>query len=156
MNAGDATQISIAVVLTITLAVVFCYARQARRQVEELRKGLRSSVYASGATHMFTVDEIFVQYPEMRAYFYEHEEIDASNVNYRRATAIAELLLDYFQSAFQHMEDFPKEWPRDGWEEYIKYVFAHSPVLCQYLDSVRGWYTEKLIELWETAQTSSD
>lgn len=153
MTTSEVTQITIAAILALTLIAVLWYAWQARRQAEELRKGLRSSVYASSITHTLMVDQTFVNSPELRPYFYDGQDITVADPNYLRAVAVAELLLDHFQSVLAYMEDFPKEWwPREGWAEYIKDSFANSPLLCTYLESVKHWYSDELTAVWEEGQ----
>ena len=59
------------------------------------------------ATRAFVLDQMFLQYPEVRPYFYERESLpDEDNVLRHRIIAAAETMLDVFGVIVLHRERF--------------------------------------------------
>jgi hypothetical protein len=113
---------------------------------------LKANIYGSTAIQMFTVDQVFINEPELRPYFYSNKDIINNDPLYDKVVAVAELLLDFFDSILLQQQHFPQIWPPHEWEAYIRDSFANSPVLCRYLKSVKHWYTDRLVKLMEEGE----
>ena len=136
----------------ITLVLLIRQTREMTTQTKYVAETLKSSAYEIGSNEMFTVAEIFINYPELRPYFYSGRDIGEDDPSYSRVAAVAEFLLNFFGSVLLQMEHFPGVWPRKSWETYIIDSFANSPVLCRYLESVDDWYIDELVALMRAGQ----
>jgi hypothetical protein len=108
---------------------------------------LKGNVYQASASQMFSIDQLFITYPDMRPYFYSGKDIKEDDPNHDRVLATAEFLQDSFGSILVQSHRFPQIWPAEWWIPYFKDVFANSPVLCRYLESTSNWYHDELINL---------
>src|SRR5438128_9803811 len=69
-----------------------------RRQTKSGTDSLKSSAYQSCATQMFSVDAVFVKYPELHRYFYSGVDVSEGDPAYEQVIAISELFLDYIDT----------------------------------------------------------
>ncbi len=96
---------------------------------------------------MFSIDELFIDYPHLRKYFYDGETIDPAHVDYDKVVSIAYYLLDYFASMLIHQREFEKLVIKDWWEDWVKESFKTSPILCQCLIQRKAWYLDELHQI---------
>ena len=131
-----------------------CYRqlREMTRRGAEIAESLRIRVYGAAGQQMLTVDSLFLNHPELRPYFYSGQVLSADDPLYPRALAMAELVLDYFNSVMRQMRHFPEMWPRVWWESYLIDSFKNSPLLCEYLRSVGEWYSPDLAVLMKRGE----
>ena len=123
-------------------------------QTRFVAESLKDSAYENIRTLMMTINQIFINQPELRPYFYLGKEItNDDELLQQKLAAISEAILDLFESILLHREHFPQIWPADEWDAYIKSVFANSPVLCGYLESNKDWYIPDLMHLKEKIET---
>src|SRR5262245_24345793 len=66
------------------------------RQTEYVARSLMESLAESMNNQSHEISRIFVEYPELRPYFYDSQPIEENNPDFHRAEAVAELLLDIF------------------------------------------------------------
>lgn len=148
--------ISIAGFTTVIISIVFLVrqTREMAMQTKYVVESIKSSIYGSTAPQLLGADELFINCPELRPYFYSGKGITENDVLYNKAIAVAEYLLDFFESALLQIKHFPtvQVWPRKQWEAYIIDSFANSPVLCKYLNSTKDWYIDELVTLMETGK----
>jgi hypothetical protein len=109
-------------------------------------EGIHSLILAS--------DEMFVQHPDMRKYFYENIDISKDDPNYHLSLAIAETLLDTFESYIHH--NTYVRYYRGVWREYIVDFFEQSPILRSRFDQIPDWYPPDLRRLRNEAQQRID
>jgi hypothetical protein len=140
------------IALIISLYLVRLQAREMASQTKSLVASLESNTYQNIPAQMFTLDEIFINHPELRPYFYSGKEIGEDDSNYQRVLATAEFVLDLFGTSFDLMPRYPQNWPRSAWEEYVKDFFANSPILCKFLSSNSAWYPKELLTLMNAAE----
>lgn len=120
----------------------------------------RSQNHSILREEMLKIDEVFIQYPEIRKYFYEGVSIDTSDALYPRAEAAAEMLLDItehmlgqailFPRLHQKSNDEKKFW--QTWDTYIVDMFVTSPLLLAYLQKKHQWYSFQMRKRMEEAQ----
>jgi hypothetical protein len=80
----------------------------------QLKEQTQAAIDASRAEYnspmrevMLKIDEVFLQKPEVRKYFYEGAPIDKNNPDYAYAESTAELLLDIMEHMFWQADNFP-------------------------------------------------
>jgi hypothetical protein len=99
-------------------------------------------------------DEMFVQHPDMRKYFYENVDISTDDPDYNLSLAMAETLLDTFESYIHH--NTYVRYYRGVWKEYIVDAFQNSPILRARFDQTPDWYPPDLQRLRNEAQQRID
>ena len=84
-------------------------------------------------------DEIFINHPELRPYFYAGKELEPNDPLRHQVHAAAEYILDFFDSLESQLKKYPSLWIHEKreWEANIVDQCAWSPVLCRYLDADR-------------------
>src|SRR5450432_1552586 len=103
------------------------------KQTEYVARSLMESMAANMNSQSQEVSRIFIQYPELRPFFYNAQTIEENNPDYYRAEAVAELMLDIFWTMFtqsQRVED----------------AFAQSPLLVKTLMRRQNWYGKAMVD----------
>jgi hypothetical protein len=133
--------------IAVTISV-FSLMRQTRLG----NSSLMSSSYQSTATQILKIDELFVNNPSIRTYFYNRKDISIHDDEYQHIIAICEYLLDIFDSYLIQLRHFPGVWPSGWWEEYMIDLFKESIVLCDYIKLRKKWYTNNLYKMMEEGE----
>ena len=93
-----------------------------------------------GAVGLFReLDRTFVEYPEIRPYFYDGKNVDDDDPNRHRVQAVAELVLDAFEWIWHRQRNL-KAGGEGGWRAYIVETFSSSPALQQHYVKSTSWY----------------
>lgn len=132
--------VSIGTLLTVIISIL------------PLNKSLRSSTFEAGRGHLFDFNQIFINNPDLRPYFYSGKELNEDDPNYDKVMAMAENFQDFMDSVLMQRKSFPRIWPKSWWIPYFKDIFANSPVLCRSLRSTSNWYQPELIKLMEQGE----
>ena len=156
------------IVLIVTLLILIMQTRIFRKQTVILQKQTKEALDASSSLSLtqlweteFKADEMFLQKPHLRKFFYDGVSIDENSPLYDEAEAAAEKLLDIiehllwqatlFPDLFAHDEPTGKiKW--DIWNQYILDMFISSPLLLAFAEKKRAWYTPQVTESLEKAQ----
>jgi hypothetical protein len=133
------------VTVIITLALLMRQTREMAAQSKYVAESLKDSVHESATDRGFAVGEIFINHPEMRPYFYSSKEISEDDPAYNKVIAVADVILDHFDSILIRSQDFPQASLRQSWEGYMVDAFAISPVLCKHLTAIKDWHSDDLI-----------
>jgi hypothetical protein len=119
-------------------------------QLRFLTEQNRMLVHTEREASTLGLDRVFVEYPEIRPYFYGEADIEKTDPLYRRVEAVAEMHLDVFDYKLKHAETFKTYQPFEGVErEWIRDMFRTSPVLRRYVD--KHWYSDELRGLRDEA-----
>lgn len=155
------------IVITITLLILVIQTVILRKQIVILQEQTKYALENSGAQshaeiRLITLkaDEIFLQMPQLRKYFYDGVVIEEDNPLYATASAAAELLLDIMEHMLWQANMFPELYIHekggkviwDNWHNYIVDMFVSSPLLVAYIEKRRRWYPPHLIEKMELAK----
>jgi len=120
------------------------------KQTEYVARSLMESMAANMNSQSQEVSRIFIQYPELRPFFYNAQTIEENNPDYYRAEAVAELMLDIFWTMFtqsQRVEGgfIPKD-PERLWASFVGDAFAQSPLLVKTLMRRQNWYGKAMVD----------
>lgn len=144
-----------ALAVVIGLAFLTRQIREGNQQTVILSKTIRDSSYNSFAGILITFDSVFVEYPDMRQYFYSGKDLLENDdlLLCERVNAIAVLTLDMFDHVLTDFRFLPEiwGWSQPWWEKWIVDIFASSPVLCKQYRAIRDWYPEDLEKLHDRA-----
>ena len=98
-------------------------------------QSVENNVFGIVTNQTLAEDQLFVNAPELRPYFYHGKLITPDDPLAEKVKAAAEYLLDYFDSQATQLKKYPNLWrsEKDAWEANIIDQFAWSPVLCWYV-----------------------
>jgi hypothetical protein len=121
------------------------------KQTEYVARSLVESQSESMNNQSHEISRIFVQYPELRLYFYYAQPIEENHPDYPRAEAVAELILDIFytmSSQAQRADLSASASVEAGnlWQDFVGDSFAQSPILVKTLTKRQNWYGQAMVE----------
>ena len=125
----------LAVVVSIRYLVV---------QTKSSARALESSTFDASANATFMIDSVFIEHPDLRKYFYDAGQPVAPELE-DRVTAVAELMLDYFDYVLLQQKRPAELHPHNFWsDQYLIDLFSASPILCEYLEKRKSWFSDDL------------
>src|SRR5258708_2731049 len=124
------------------------------KQTEYVASSLTESQSESMSNQSHEISRIFVEYPELRPYFYYAQPCDGNNPDFHRAEAVAELILDIYwsmstQAKRSDLSVLGGSEPAQLWQDYIADAFAHSPILVATLMKRQNWYGQEMVKQME-------
>jgi len=144
---------------------VFYLARQTRQSVEQFlvaNELAGGRALAQGYELWDRVIERFIDYPELRQYFYEGEEVPEDPTSRARVLAMTELIGDALQSTHwlyqgKDVALLGSVDPGFGadWDDWIKKVLTNSPAMRSFVRENRLMYPQltTLLDTIEPATT---
>jgi predicted PurR-regulated permease PerM len=137
------------VIVVITLIVLIYQNKIISTQTNYALQSVEGSIYSNITTQSLAEDQIFVNSPELRPYFYEGKLLEQGDPLKHKVHATSEYLLDFFDSLESQLKKYPNLWIHEKreWEANIIDQFAWSPELCRYLDATKDWYSTELYAL---------
>lgn len=129
-----ATIVSIVALVVSAASAVYAY-RQGRRT-------LRVTTYQGATDLTLQLDQVFIDHPELRPYFYERRQPPESDNNdelRNRVLAAAEYALDIFECIWDHQDTY-EENDKDSWRDWINDMFTSAPACRALYVEERDWY----------------
>jgi len=136
----------------ITLVFLIRQTQEMAKQSKYVAETIKVSIYQGSEDKSIAIDQVFVTYPELRPYFYSGQDIDENHPDYSRVLAVADLMLDFFDSILLQPQYFPATFLRESWEQVIVGIFANSPMLCRHLQSIQDWHSDELKSIMERGE----
>jgi hypothetical protein len=142
------------VTVVVTLIVLIYQNKIISMQTSYALQSVEGSIYSNITTQSLAEDEIFINHPEMRPYFYAGKGLEPNDPLRHKVHATAEYLLDFFDSLESQLKKYPGLWIHEKreWEANIVDQCAWSPVLCHYLEANRHWYSDELYALMKAGE----
>jgi len=137
------------ITVLVTLVLLIYQNKIISEQTRYALQSVEGSIYASITSQTLAQDEIFINNPELRPYFYAGKELDHNDPLREKVHGIAEYLLDFYDSLEGQLKKYPYLWihEKKTWEANLIDMFAWSPELCRYLEATREWYSDELYAL---------
>lgn len=137
------------ITVCVTLILLIVQNRNITMQTKLSLESVEANVYGTVMSQALAQDEVFIKHPELRPYFYQGKELSPDDSLCHKVWAIAEYLLDFYDSLEKQLKNYPHLWihEKKTWQANTIDMFAWSPVLCLYLDANREWYSESLYAL---------
>jgi len=137
------------VTVVVTLIVLIYHSKIISMQTRYALQSVEGNSHSNITTQSLAVDEIFLNHPGLRPYFYAGKELDPNDPLRHQVHAAAEYILDFFDSLESQLKKYPNLWIHEKreWEANIVDQCAWSPVLCHYLEANREWYSQELYAL---------
>ncbi len=135
---------AIASVGSLTIAVIgFAFVIV---QIRQLKNAIQSDTHSKLYSEDFEWVKILLEYPQLRPYFYDDQDITSDHQDYSRVLGIAELICTHFEHAVLQMENLPTHIvPR--WHQYIRSLYNRSPIVRRHLKENEGWYSDRLMSI---------
>ena len=113
----------------------------------QVRQGARAtlaSVYQAMNDNMLQINRLFIDRPSLRPYFYGEQELtDESPEERERVEATAELFINFIDNVLTQMPLLPSNLA-EPWRTYFSGVITSSPVLREFWQRRREWYSEEM------------
>jgi len=143
---------SIAVV--ISLVLVYRQTSIFAKQTQYVARSVLVSLSESMNNQSHEISRLFIEYPELRPYFYDGQTIEEQHPDYHRAEAVAELILDIFwtmgvQARRYIQHEVRTEGDGNLWQDFVAESFAQSPLLVKTLLKRQNWYGKAMVEQME-------
>jgi hypothetical protein len=101
-------------------------------QLTQVGRALRGNAFSSSFAELREIHKAFIDYPDLRPYFFDSKVLSRESDNYQRARSLAEMYLD----AFIHMHLLRPRFPKDlqpHVDLLIKDMVNRSVFLAEYL-----------------------
>lgn len=150
---------SIAIVISLIFLVQ--QTRLFRQQTKANGETARAENHAGLREVMIKINEVFLDKPEIRRYFYDGVPIDTNSPDYAYAETVAEHLLDIMEHMLWQADTFPRLYGASEddklfwqvWDQYTIDMFLSSPLLRSYGQQKRNWYTHHIIDRLDRIQS---
>lgn len=114
-------------------------------QVRNAKRYLNGFTHATVYTQQHTINQLFLDHPDLRKYFYENVECSIANTDRPEVLPLAEMIADFFEHLAQQQANLPHGiWP--AWVRYMRHVYENSPILREHFENNNSWYDENFIE----------
>lgn len=130
------------------LSLVFIFI-----QTRQTTTTMKASMYETMNTQTLEMDKIFLQYPHLRPYFYDNEDLSKipDEKTFNEVMIVAEYQLDFFDLVMTQLDYIPNDEDsaedKANWKEYFADSFASSPALCKKISLNPEWYMKRLVDL---------
>ena len=114
-----------------------------RKQTQEMTKATNAGVYQNVTVSMFQIDQLFIENPELRPYFYSNLEIPKNSKLQAKVYGMAEMLIDLLDNVRIQASNMP-QYAWSTWKRYFEDIFKSSPTLREHLNTRKKWYPELL------------
>ncbi len=122
---------------------------QTKNQADQIKyqgDAIRASVIQGITTQMLTIDQVFVEYPQLRPFFYEDNvPFPKDHPEYGRALSAAEMLVDLIDCVVSLKDHMRADIDQPGWHEYAYELYTQSVPLRNYVNRYKDWYTPETI-----------
>jgi hypothetical protein len=131
----------------VWIGSVILLGLQLREMAKQSSHGARAtlaSVYQAMNDNMLQINRLFIDRPLLRPYFYGKQELtDESPEERERIEATAELFINFIDNVLTQMPLLPSNLA-DPWQTYFGSVTTSSPVLREFWQRRREWYSEEM------------
>ena len=100
---------------------------------------LRNSSYRGAADLVLDADHLFLEHPDLRAFFYDGKEVPGDEFSRQLVLAAAEFYLDILEAIWDHRAEFARS-DIDAWREWIHDLLEYSPAMRLIYNGSRDWY----------------
>jgi hypothetical protein len=122
-------------------------------QLRQVKRSLQSDAHSKLYTHYLEMTKVFLQKPQLRAYFYEGKTLDQSTPHHGGLRQEIDLMCEINLSLFEHAVVQKHNLPGDSWDNcwkaYVQERYRSSPELKRFFAANRSWYAQALCDLLE-------
>lgn len=124
------------------------------KQTKMVSESLHESTLEHTMTPVFDLSKIFIEYPEIRKFFYSGKNIEESHDDIERIKAVSYLILDTFDYYFVNecLLSADYELNKSRWELWIVEMFQNSPILRKMYSESMELYPNDIRRLYQIAK----
>jgi hypothetical protein len=104
----------------------------------------------------FNVDRIFVEYPDLRDFFYSRADSrPRSGVTddiRKKLDAVSHMMLDCFDDVYHHLDHLPAK-TRVPWDLFMQDMYRHTPYIKSFLQDNEQWYSPDFVRYLKDGPT---
>lgn len=116
--------------------------RQLVYQTKIQNKIAASTIFHSGNDRFNEVARVFIDYPELRSYFYDGAPVPNRGAKRSRVLATAEMLADIIDSVLYSVSQFATRNEYKEWVDYAAYLLDKSPAFAGLILEHLEWWPE--------------
>jgi hypothetical protein len=134
-------QLVSAAVLLLSVGVLAWQAREFTRQTRIANQVAGANAQLASTERMNEVLGIFVQYPELRPYFYGGRTPSNDETSQQRLETIADMLADVVETSLDIAHRLPSfSYNLSDWEDYAQFMLTNGPVFRSWIDQHPHWF----------------
>lgn len=104
------------------------------------KKDVGTDLYQHVTTLFVNMNNPFLEYPELRPYFYENKHPEGlKEEDYNRSIVIAEMFLDTFEWV-EHDINKATQIDKKAWEEYMFSIYSSSVIVREFHEKNPLWH----------------
>ena len=126
--------------LIMSLILLAWQTRAVARQTEISNAIARASAISNSSSSFRHVILLFVEYPELRPYFYDSKRLPARGHKRDRIISAAEILGDILEDGLVVNRLVPNIRFHDSWPAYCSYMLVTSPALIEIMHQHPTWW----------------
>jgi hypothetical protein len=126
--------------LIMSLTLLAWQTRAVARQTEISNAIARASAISNSSSSFRQVILLFVEYPELRPYFYDSKHLPARGYKRDRIISAAEILGDILEDGLVVNRLVPNIRFYESWPAYCSYMLVTSPALNEIMRQHPGWW----------------
>ena len=112
-------------------------------QLRDLRHSSQIAAHSATYEQASAFRAHLIEYPHLRKYFFNGEDIQPESPDYDRVLTIAESFLNYLEYIAVLKENFGKE-NNTALESFVRSSLSGSPIMRRHLAAHPEWYSGKL------------
>lgn len=123
-------------------------------QITQAKHALQASAHTAIYAQIQTIDQIFVDKPSLRKFFYDNYDFpaDATEKEKEAVVPVADVMQDFFEHVTLQRENLPEnKWPL--WLKYMRFVYDNSPVMRRHLKENAAMYDPEYVKLITAKET---
>lgn len=125
---------------TIAVSVALVALVFAWMQTRHMNRSLEVVTYNGSTDLTLQLDRVFIEYPELRPYFYDGQSPTGSDIELRqRVAAVAEFALDVLECIWDHRDKY-SEPDTKSWKKWIGDLIGTSPTMRDLYAEHTDWY----------------
>jgi hypothetical protein len=114
-------------------------------QIWQAKKSLNASTYAAIYNQSHAINQLLVDHPEFRDYYYSNIE-PRNDEDRLKLLPMTDMFADFFEHIWVQKPHLPGHiWP--AWVRYMRYVHENSPILREHCRKNSSWYDADFIQL---------
>jgi hypothetical protein len=136
------TAISGLIGLVVTISLLTWQTRAVAKQAEVANAIAGATVLHNSTNNLRGVLQLFVDHPELRAYFYDRKPRPRTRRQRDRVTTVAEMLADTLEDGLVAHRLVPASESEDDWIGYCRHMRANSPALDELVKHHSAWWPQ--------------
>jgi hypothetical protein len=128
--------------LVVTTGLLAWQTRASVKQAEIANATAAVTVLYSSSASLRELLRMFVDYPELRAYFYDNAAAPTDAIQGSRVVSVAEMFCDALEDGLVTNRLVPASESEQDWIGYCCYLRTHSPAIDNMIEQHSAWWPQ--------------